>query len=150
MDFVLPLVILGVAIVLFILAGTQNEDGYAVFAICITIAFLFFWGASVGFDVAEVSDLKAFYNANALHYVETVDETLAVTDRAKGDAAFHLGELAFQKTGQEAAARIAEKRDAIVKYNESLVFHRYANERWWAACFILTPPVELELIKIVE
>lgn len=148
MDFVLPLVVLGVVVLLFILAVRLDEEGWAVFAICISIAFLFFWSASVMFDVGSVSDLKAFYHANASQYTETVDETLVVADCAAGDTQFVLGELAFWKTGQEATARIVEKRDAIVEYNESLVYHRYANECWWMACFVLTPPPELELIKV--
>lgn len=148
MDFVLPLVILSVVALFCGLSVWLKDDDWMIPAVIITITFLVIWSAIVCFEVSRVSDLKAFYYANAAQYVETVDETLDVTDRAKGDKYLVLGELAFWKTGQEATVRIAEKRDAIVKYNESLVYHRYANECWWMACFILTPPLELELIKV--
>jgi predicted ferric reductase len=148
MDFILPLVILGVVGLFYGLSVWLEDDDWLIPAVIISIVFLVIWSVCVCVDVRMVSDLKAFHSANAAQYIETVDETLAVTDRAKGDKYLVLGELAFWKTGQEATARIAEKRDAIVKYNKSLVYHRYANECWWVACFLLTPAPELELIKV--
>jgi len=129
--------------------GKHECDGIAmltgVLGAVLLVAFIA-WPVSYAATTGRIADLEAFQESVFEAYVSTVD----ATDKAvvKLDLEKLLVSAENIKQSTNLSDRIAELRDRVVWYNETLKRLRAMNKIGWLDAFIKDVPDSLQMIKL--
>jgi len=129
--------------------GRHEMDGLAtatVFSGIILGVVCVGWPVSYAATTGRIAELDAFQGGVFEAYVCTVDATEKAVVKLDLEKLLVSAENIKQSTNL--SDRIAELRDRVVWYNETLKRLRAMNDIWWLNAFIKDVPESLKMIRL--
>lgn len=152
LGFLLTAVLLGWAIYEWAHKDRERQAFGWVFGILIGVSMLSSCFVPLA-NAGRLQEMRAFYQVNADMYAVTITETKAILSEQRLLIAALIpveGSIEKLGIGDNAAKRILEWRQAIVRYNIDLEKFRYFDANIWTGVYYPAVPDDLKLLHITS